>query len=449
MPYNALKIEYRKICDLKHYANNPRVHNRAQRRKLNSLLLKFGQVAPVIIDPNGVIIDGHAVVEGLEALGFDEVATVTVTGHSREEIRALRLALNRIPQDARWDQHNLRIEFQELIDLGFDMDLTAFDQVEIDMSLSFDEPASGEIEDVPAAPDLEGEAISRLGDLWSLGNHRLICADARDVTALKSLFISSVARMMFADPPYHIRIDKNVSGSGRTKHREFEMFCGDEPEEEFNSFLLEFLDGTKTVMRDGGIGFICMDWRHIANLVFAGKEAGLGLKNIIVWVKTNAGMGAFYRSQHELLAAFKWGDEPHLHNFELGKKGKSRSNVWTYAGMNSFGTERDELFAKHPTVKPLALVKDAIKDVSRRGDIVFDPFLGSGTTLIAAEETGRRCFGVELDPLYVDLSIRRWQDATGKQAIHAATGLTFDEMEVTRTSEVALLPPPSNQTEEG
>lgn len=449
MGKNALQIDYCKIAALKPYVNSPRIHSQGQRRKLVSLLRKFGQVAPVIIDLDLVVVDGHAVVDALKELGYDEVATVVVADRSPEEIRAIRLALNRIPQEASWDQQKLRVEFLELIDLSFDVEFTAFDQVEIDMTLSIDDPSSGEVDDVPAVPSLDGPSVSRKGDTWTLGGHRLLCGDAQDEPAIQNIFDGAEARMMFADPPYNIAIDGNVSGLGHTKHRAFPMFCGEESDEEYDAFLVKFLQTATKVMRDGAIGFVCIDWRHIENLIAAGKNADLTLKNIIAWVKTNAGMGAFYRSQHEFIPIFKWGDKPHLNNFGLGKHGRSRSNVWTYPGMNVFGAERDALLSEHPTVKPVSLVKDAIKDVSRRNEIVFDPFLGSGTTLIAAEEIGRRCFGIELDPLYVDLSVRRWQDATGRQAVLSSIGVPFDEIELLRKSDVPLLPAPSSCEREG
>jgi DNA modification methylase len=232
------------------------------------------------------------------------------------------------------------------------------------------------------------------------------------------------AQMVFTDPPYNIAIGGFVVGKGR--HREFNMCAGEMRPAEFADFLTQSLLAAYSVMTDGAIAFVCMDWRHMAELLIAVNRADLALMNLCVWTKTNAGMGTFYRSQHELVFALKKGDAPHINNFELGQKGRSRSNVWSYRGMNAFGAGRDELLAAHPTVKPVALVADAIKDCSRRGGIIFDPFLGSGTTVIAAHRTGRRAYGVELDAAYVDVIIRRWQAETGRPAVHADTGETFD-----------------------
>lgn len=190
------------------------------------------------------------------------------------------------------------------------------------------------------------------------------------------------------------------------------------------------------VLANGAILFVCIDWRHLGELLEAGAREGLILKNLCVWAKSNAGMGTFYRSQHELIFVFKHGDAPHQNNFELGQHGRMRSNVWTYRGINAFGPDREELLGVHPTVKPVLMIADALKDVSRRGDLVLDPFLGSGSTLIAAEETGRSCIGVELEPGFVEVAIRRWQKRTGKDAVHAGSGDTFAER---RERDVAIM----------
>lgn len=254
---------------------------------------------------------------------------------------------------------------------------------------------------------------------------QVICGDARDPQVCADLMGTDTARMMFSDPPYNVKIGGHVCGLGRTVHREFAMACGEMDKAQFTAFLGAFLTAASAGLTDGAVLFICMDWRHLPELFAAAEAEGLIPLNMCVWAKTNAGMGSFYRSQHEMILAVKKGTAPHINTFELGRKGRSRSNLWTYRGMNVLGAERDDLLKLHPTVKPVALVADAIKDVSHRGDIVLDPFLGSGTTLIAAHETGRRCFGIEYDPAYVDLIVRRWLDHTGGTAILAGAGESF------------------------
>ncbi len=427
MTSNSLRIEYLQIDAVKPYKNAPRVHNRAKRRKLRKLIERFGQVVPIIVDPDNVIIDGHAVHAVLREMGAEQIAAVVAPGRSDPELKALRLALNRVPQDAVWDKARLEQEFSTLVALSFDLELTAFDVVEIDSFLEIDEPKANRVEDSEGIPSVSPDAVTRLGDLWICGPHRICCGDALDQSALSSLLGDEKPVMSFCDPPYNIPVQGFISGLGQTRHREFVQGSGEMSPEEFRDFLTGSLEALKRSLTDSAVIFMCMDWRHIFDLLSAARTCALELINICVWAKTNAGMGSLYRSQHELVAVFRAGSLPPLNNVDLGRYGRSRSNLWTYRGLNSFGSDRDELLAAHPTVKPVAMIADAIRDVTRRNQGVLDLFLGSGSTLIAAEETGRRCFGMELDPIYVDVAVRRWQQHTGRDAIHAATGTIFDE----------------------
>jgi DNA modification methylase len=283
-------------------------------------------------------------------------------------------------------------------------------------------------------PIISGSALSQPGDLWQLGRHRICCGSALDPRAFAMLMDSERAGIVFSDPPYNVRIDGHASGLGAVRHRDFAMASGEMDRAEFTYFLTRALQLHARHSVDASVHYICMDWRHISELMTAGEEVYSELKNVCVWVKHNAGMGSFYRSQHEFIFVFKHGRASHRNNFQLGQYGRHRSNVWTHRGANSFGrgTEEGNLLDIHPTVKPVVLVADAILDCSARGDVVLDGFLGSGTTVIAAERTGRRCFGIEIDPTYVDAIIRRWQAFTGDTARHAATGCTFNELEADR-----------------
>jgi len=440
---NDMEIERVPIAQLKPYPKTPRIHNRKKRRKLASLLRRFGQRLPVVIDEANQIIDGHAVVDVLKELGSEDVAVIIVRNRTSAEIRALRLALNRIAEDVKWDQGKLRTEFRELLELGFDLELTGFDAIEIDMTLDIEQPTAGIVEEV-AAEDLEpmGEAaVVTGGDVWRLGDHMIACGDSQDAELLRRLMGERRAAVVFTDPPYNVKIRGHVSGLGKTTHREFAMDSGEMSGEEFKSFLLRFLVALLPLLMNGAILFVCMDWRHLREILDAGDRADLELKNVCVWVKSNAGMGTFYRSQHELVLAFKHGDAPHQNNFELGQQGRSRSNVWSYRGVNTFGKDRMELLGAHPTIKPVVLIADALRDVSRRGEIVIDPFLGAGSTLLAAEQTRRVCIGVEIDPAYVEIAIRRWQKQTGRDAVSAATGETFQAALERRDAERAAALP--------
>jgi DNA modification methylase len=297
-----------------------------------------------------------------------------------------------------------------------------------------DGPSSGPEDAVPQHSS--GPAVTRTGDLWLLGHHRLLCADARDGAAYDHLLESAKAEFVFTDPPYNVAIDGNVCGLGRIRHREFAMGCGEMSEAEFTAFLLTVFDRLAEHTTDGSIHQICMDWRHMWEMLAAGRQV-YELKNLCVWNKTNAGMGSFYRSKHELVFVWKSGRTAHINNFELGQHGRNRTNVWDYAGVNTMRAGRLEELTMHPTVKPAALVADAIKDCSRRGGLVLDPFCGSGTILIAAERTGRKARALEIDPTYVDVAVRRWQRYTGKSAVLAASGETFETIEEQRAAKPA------------
>ncbi|WP_024577608.1 MULTISPECIES: DNA modification methylase [unclassified Afipia] len=458
---NSLEIIYLKATAIKPSPHAARQHSAAQRRKLKNILRQFGQVVPLPLDATtGALIDGHAVFDALVELGHDEIAVVQLD-RSEAEVRALRLALNRVAQDAVWDDAKLKGEFEYLISVGFDLDLSGFDALEIDMALSIDVPTANTVEEEPL-DDLVPEAgplAAKPGDVFRLGHHLIGCGDARDVAFIRDLVGAKTVVCVFTDPPYNVKIDGFVSGLGKTRHREFSMGVGEMSREQFVAFLSATVAAIKPVLADGAILYLCMDWRHGSELCEAATQNGLEQKNLCVWVKSNAGMGSFYRSQHELIYVFKHGEAPHQNNFGLGAGGRTRSNVWQYRGVNAFGKDRMDLLGTHPTVKPVAMIADALRDVTRRGEIVLDVFLGSGSTLIAAEETGRVCIGIEIDPGYVDAAIRRWQKRTGKDAVHAVSGEPFDALyeravsdaacDATSTDNAALEASPNNTADGG
>jgi DNA methylase/ParB-like nuclease domain len=402
-----------------------RRHDRRKISKLKKLIGRFGQVAPIVVDTNGVIIDGHAVWQAMRELGSGDIAAITVAGRTDLEIKALRLAINRLSVEAAWDNQQLRIEFEELPNLSFDLELTAFDTAEIDHIIDVDLPQANVVEDGEQIPDVQAQAVSKLGDIWNCGNHRLGCGNAHDGDFVARVLDGVLADVSFIEPPFNVPIAGFVSGKGRNQHREFVQGIGEMSPDEFTDFLAAALAVLQSSSSPRALIYACMDWRHVHELLSAGRQRALELYNICVWAKTNAGMGSLYRNQHELICVFKAGADTPANNVELGRHGRNRSNLWTYRGFNSFGDQRDELLAAHPTVKPVAMVADALRDVTARGGTVLDTFMGSGSTLIAAEETGRRCFGSELDALYVDVAIRRWQIHTRRDAVHAGTSELF------------------------
>ncbi len=347
------------------------------------------------------------------------------------------LADNKLAEKAGWDREMLAVEFEELQialpEIGLDVGITGFEPGEINsIMLDFADERTNPADQIP---DLEDEAVAaRKGDLFILGRHRLLVGDARDGHAYAQLMQSETADMTFLDPPYNVKIDGHVGGRGRIKHREFACASGEMTSGQFVQFHLDTLGLCARHTIDGGITYVCTDWRHARELLEAGATVYDELKNICVWTKTTPGQGSFYRSQHELIFVYKRGSAPHLNTFELGQHGRSRSNVWTYAGVNTFRAGRMDELKMHPTVKPVALIADAMRDCSRRGSIILDAFAGSGTTIMAAEKIGRRAFCIEIDPRYVDVGIRRWQRFTGKDATLDSTGQTFEELRVARTT---------------
>ena len=415
---------------LKPYPRNARTHSKKQIRQIAASIERFGFTNPVLVSDRGEIIAGHGRVAAARLLGRKTVPTLSLSHLSDAERRAYVLADNKLAMNAGWDKEILAIELQALVDLEFDVELTGFSLAEVDLAIDEANEASieGPLEPEDAVPAVTGEPVTRMGDIWHLGRHRLLCGDTRDVAAMDQLMGGERADLVFTDPPYNVAIDGNVCGLGSVKHREFAFASGEMSQGQFTTFLAETLGNIARVMRDGAIAYVCMDWRHMGELLAAGEQCFTELKNLVVWNKTNGGMGAFYRSKHELVFVFKQGTAAHTNSFGLGETGRYRTNVWDYAGISSIGASRSDELAMHPTVKPVALIADAIRDCSRRGEIVLDGFGGSGSTLIAAEKTGRFARVVEYDPVYCDTIIRRWQDYTGKRARISGSNDCFEDV---------------------
>jgi DNA modification methylase len=424
---NSLNSRVVGIDEIRPYENQVRSRTRKSLKKLARSIDRFGQIVPVVVDQQYEVVDGHSVLEALKALGRRDVWVVIVAGRSDAEIRALRLALNRLPEDAAWRDDALRREFQVLMEVGFDLDLSGFAPVEIDHVVEVDVPKLNRLED-DDIPALLPYTVTTRGDVWICGEHRLGCGDAKDAAFIDRLLLGTRADACIIDPPFNLSVRGFISGKGAQSHREFVEASGEMSGAEFENFLTAALRVLATVSKPSALLFVFIDWRHVLELLIAGRRCGLTLGNICVWAKTNAGMGGnLYRSQHEFVALFKAGTDPNLNNVELGRHGRNRSNLWTYRGMSSFGNERDATLALHPTSKPVLMIADAIRDCTKRGDVVVDTFLGSGSALMAAEETARVFVGSDLDPAYVDVAVRRWQANMRRDAINEATGETFDE----------------------
>ena len=432
---SALTIEHLPVKDLRPYQNNPRLHPKAQIDKLVRAIDEFGFLIPVLIDNQNNVLAGHARLEAADQLSLPCVPCIRASHLTETQKRTFIILDNRLTEEAEWDFQLLAKEIEFLRDEGIDLTTTGFEIPEIEMIFDAVTPNTCNPATDDVLPSLApGKVITRPGDLWILGDHRLFCGDARRRESFEFLLSGETAQLAFVDPPYNVKIRGHVSGNGRIKHREFMQASGEKMSAQFTKFLEESLDLLAEHSVEGAIHFICCDWRHVDEMLAAGRRIYYELKNLVVWNKTNAGMGSFYRSQHELIFVWKNGRGKHVNNIELGRYGRNRSNVWTYAGVNAFGPDRLDELAMHPTVKPVALVADAIRDCSRRGDIVLDSFGGSGTTLIACERTHRKGRLIELDPVYCDQIVRRWQKLTGKTALHGSTGQPFDNTKSRRST---------------
>jgi DNA modification methylase len=407
------RIVWRAIGDLKPFPGNPRRHPEAQ---IASLMQSIGRVwtNPILIDESGTILAGHGRLEAAKRLGMSEVPTITVGGLSAAEKRAAVIADNRLPERAVWDFDLLRGHFRDLIEINFDIELTGFSTGEVELALDGKAKTDDPTDDVSGL-SLDGPAISRLGDRWELGRHRLVCGDAHRHDDYQRLLGDDVVQMVVTDPPYNATAETDVT-----------------------ALLDQFIRLIIRHSQDGSIHFIFVDWWHLPELLNAARPIYHDWKNLLVWNKNNADQDTFYRSKHELIAAFKNGTAPHIANFNLGRNGRYRTNVLDYSGGNSLHPARKRELDLHAAVKPIALIADLIRDCSQRNGLILDPFGGSGTTILAAERTGRIARVIELAPLAVDVAVRRWEQMTGLQGRHMETGLSFGETETRQYRETGL-----------
>lgn len=419
------------IQEIKVNPHNARTHSQAQIRQIAESIKTLGFGAPVLVNETLTLIAGHGRFKAAERLNIAEIPAVQLLGLSEAQKRALALADNKIGDNAGWDRARLAIELPDLAELlikeNLDISVTGFSPAEIDqLHIDFEEDSADPGDEIDRGWQT-GPVVSQHGSLWILDQHRLLCGDARSGSDLDRLMGSSRAAMAFLDAPYNLRV-RSIGGRGRVKHAEFAFASGEMTSPEYVEFLEDALGNATRVSRDGAVHFVCCDWRHVTEIMEAGRLAYGETLNIAVWVKSTLGQGSFYRSQYEFVVVFRAGKAAHLNNIELGRHGRSRSNVWHFRGANSFGAGRMEELRSHPTVKPVALVVDAMRDCTRRRDVVLDTFSGSGTTIMAAERIGRRAHAMDVEPRYVDVAVRRWQAFTRKDAVDAESGRTFDQL---------------------
>jgi DNA modification methylase len=402
------------INAVKPYGQNPRRHSKVQIKKLAESIREFGFVNPVLVDEAGELIAGHGRLEAAISLGLPTIRALRITGLKAAQKRALRIADNRLAERSSWSPELLKIELQDVIELDYDVELTGFDHIEVDQRLTVDGPASDDESDIAPPPE---RPVTRLGDLWALGRHRVICGDARDPQSYARVLCGEKARQVIADVPFNVPIAGHVSGHGRHKHAEFAVASGELTTAAYIDFLRVVMTHARNASCDGSPHYWFIDWRIVAELISVGREVYGELKNLIVWAKPNAGLGALYRSQHELIPVFKHGHAPHVNNIKLGRLGRNRSNLWQYNGGSGFSKTRNQDLADHPTIKATRMIADAIRDASNINDVILDPCAGSGTVNIAAEQVGRRAASIEIEPRFVDVALRRYQQQTGQEPV--------------------------------
>lgn len=423
------EIEYRDPRELSYYEGNPRQHPEKQIIKLMASIGEFGFALPVLIDDDDQIIAGHARVEAARRLGMAEVPVILATHWSKAQVRAYRLADNKLPELATWDYDLLAAELSAIIEMDeTPIEILGWETAEIDVILDDAGQTDSSTDPADEIPSPPKNPVSRPGDLWLLGEHRLLCGSSLEAESWERLMEGAPVAMVFSDMPYNVPINGHVSGLGKVKHAEFAAASGEMTRSEFTVFLTDAIGQMSSSLKDGGVLTLAMDWRHSTEILAAIEANGLTLINMCVWNKQSGGMGSLYRSKHELFWIARKGKASPTNNVQLGRHGRYRCNVWDYPGVNSFGKTRAQDLADHPTVKPLALVADAIRDVTHAGEIVVDGFMGSGTTILAAERTKRVGHGIEIEPGYVDVAIRRWQEMTGLSAMLAGEGISFAEL---------------------
>ena len=427
-----LVVEYLLVASLLFDPKNPRIHSDKQVQQIATSIETFGFISPVLVDDGLHVIAGHGRLLACKLLRIKSVPVIRVEHLSEQQKRAFMITDNQLTTNSEWDERLLGEQFKTLsqAEIDFNIDVTGFEMGEIDLLIeNLDLSTEGKEDPADALPQPSPVQVGQIGDLWQLGKHRILCGDALNEDSFSKLMGARRAAAVFADPPYNDPIDGYVSGFGKVHHSEFIMASGEMSGAQFTEFLLKVCQNLARNSEGGSLHFICIDWRHVPELLAASSRVYSEFKNLCIWVKESGGQGSLYRSRHELVFLFKSGKAKHQNNIQLGQYGRYRTNVWEYGRVSSRAQDGEEqLSGLHPTIKPVAMVADAILDCTSRNDIVLDPFLGSGTTVIAAERTGRICYGMELNPSYVDTAIRRWQNFTGLSAVHGVSGKRFVDL---------------------
>lgn len=413
-PQDLQQISWIEVEKLQANPKELRIHKPKKITQLAKSIQTTGIIIPIVIN-NGVIVAGNARYMAVKPLGLTRIPVIDASNLSEEKLRAYAIADNKFTIDAEWNLPVLQIELTELRAINFDFELTNFEIPEIDCIIQSSDSKKEKATEESALDDLNIEKRVKQGDLFKLGRHKLFCGNALLAESYKYLMGDNLAKMVLTDPPFNVPIKGHVCGNGQIQHEEFAMASGEMTESEFIDFLKTIILHLITHSKNGSLAYLFMDWRHAFELLAAGK-AYSELKNICVWNKLVGGMGSLYRSQHELVFVFKNGTEKHINNVQLGKFGRNRCNIWDCKGIRVTNPDNKDDLKYHPTVKPTKLLVEAILDASNPGNAVLDCFAGSGSTLLACEETDRVCYAMELEPHYCDVVIHRWEDMSGQKA---------------------------------
>lgn len=428
-----LKIEYRDITSLKPYPKNPRRHDKVQVQQIAKSIEVFGFNVPILINAEMQVIAGHGRLQACKLLGAAEVPTIRLEHLTDAQASAFTIADNKLTENSEWDNRLLgeQLRILSAVELDFNLDVIGFELSEIDLFIENLSPATkGGTDSADAIPDSRAKPqVTQSGYCWVLNRHRVYCGDARIDSAYSTLMQGLNAEMVFTEPPYDDTTDGYVVEFEKSRQSESAAASGEISSPGFIGFFTNVATHLRRHSVDRALHYICMDWRHSAELLAAAGSVYPELGNLCVWVKENAGQGSLYRSQHELVFVFKAGKKPHRNHSQTGQSDRCRSNVWKYRQAKPAARSADDESTPHPMSRPVELVADAILDCTVRGEVVLDPFLGSGTTIVAAERSGRVCYGIEFNPLRVDTIVRRWQAFTGHSAVEESTRKTFNEIE--------------------
>lgn len=426
LPLIPLTVTTEPIGSLKPDPTNARSHSKRQIKQIAVSIEAFGFNVPLLVDRYGVIISGQGRWEAMNFLGRSHAPVIRLEHLTPEQARAFAIADNRLSDTSTWNDRQLAEHFKSLaaIELDFSLEATGFSMGEIDLRIEGLDDGDPDDNEPPAAAS--APAVAKLGDVWIMDSHRLVVGDSTLPSTYDVLLREEEVHAAFSDPPYNVRVS-DISGFGGRKHREFAVASGELGSDEFTGFLTTVFRLMASRSLPGAVHFNCIDHKHLREMLNAGAVAYADQLNICIWNKGMGGMGSLYRSAHEMVVVSRATPGPHRNNIELGRHGRNRTNVWSYPGANRFlkSAEDADLLRQHPTPKPVKMVADALLDVTARGDLVLDPFGGTGAVLLACQRTGRVCRTVEIDPLYADLAIRRWERHTGGNAVLERTGEAF------------------------